>query len=410
MSKWKRIGLYGAVAAVIALAALTEAAAVQAAEAAAVSRGGGTHGFDAEYKYTQGPAESLSGAQARLMLGVQIVAAERAGAMLESLPEMASRSWSKEMLQAAGLALTEIQVISKNDRSEDMTVKFHGTTHLENVSSLAESRQTLEMWQKLLRDNRQLLAQNKALQQKWDAADKNQRRSLTKEMILNDRRARANEWYEQGNRWNERREFDKAIEFYNRALVMNEQFAECLSQRGDAYDDKGDYEEAIANYTKAIEQDSKNAVFYSNRGVAHRHKGDLAAALEDYNQALQLDANCADAYTNRAAVYNFQGQFDKCIADATQALRLNPQDADAYNNRSVAYLGQGKPEAAIADCEQALRIDSQYAYAYYNKAVALERAGRKLEATEAYRGFLHYAAADDPLTRTVKQYLQKGNE
>ena len=47
------------------------------------------------------------------------------------------------------------------------------------------------------------------------------------------------------------------------------------------------------------------------------------------------------------------------------------------------------------DCERALAIDPQYAYAYYNKAVALERAGRKLEAGEAYRAFLQYAAPDE---------------
>ncbi|HWR41271.1 MAG TPA: tetratricopeptide repeat protein [Patescibacteria group bacterium] len=366
--------------------------------------------FDAEFKYNQESGESLSGAQARLMLGAQLLAAERAALLLESRPELSGRKWSKDELQALGLAATEIQVVEKKNRSENMVVKFQGALHLNRVKILADDRQTLGLWQRFLADNRQLLTQMKTLRQKWETASESQQQALRKEMVMNDRRASANEWYEQGNRYNEKREFDKAIECYNRALLLNERFVDGLIQRGDAYDNKGSYDEAIADYSQALELDPQQLFVYNNRGVAYRHKGNFDAAMADYKQALTLDSNCGDVYSNRAAAYNSQGQYDQAIADASQALRLNSRDVDAYNNRSVAYISKGQYESAIADCEQVLNLDPQYAYAYYNKAVALERAGRKLEATEAYRSFLHYAPIDDPLTRTVKQYLQKGNE
>jgi tetratricopeptide (TPR) repeat protein len=59
-------------------------------------------------------------------------------------------------------------------------------------------------------------------------------------------------------------------------------------RRGLAYASKKEYDRAIADYTRAIELDPKNLSAYNDRGVAYTSKGDYERAIADVTRAVEL--------------------------------------------------------------------------------------------------------------------------
>ena len=115
--------------------------------------------------------------------------------------------------------------------------------------------------------------------------------------------------------------------------------------RGNAYADKGDYDRAIENYTRAIELNSKN------RG--HRIVYDVNKAIKDYTKAIELSPKNADTYHCRGLVYYQKGDYDRAIEDFTRTIELNPNDAGAYYSRGLAYALQKMPTLACNDLYKA---------------------------------------------------------
>lgn len=56
------------------------------------------------------------------------------------------------------------------------------------------------------------------------------------------------------------------------------------------------YDAAIESYNKAVELDPTNPVYYSNRAAAHSSKGDHLSAVGDAEKALSVDPNFVKAY------------------------------------------------------------------------------------------------------------------
>ncbi len=177
-----------------------------------------------------------------------------------------------------------------------------------------------------------------------------------------------------------------------------------------AYAAKRDYDRAIADYDKAIELDPANALAYNNRGRAYADKGDHDRAIADYDKAIQLDPKFAQRLQRRGNAYFAKGDYDRAIADYDEAIKLDPKYAFAYHNRALAYreqgrlrprhrrlrrgdqarseihlgvqqprlrlLRQGDYDRAIADYDEAIKLNPKFALAYNNRGNALFGYGR----------------------------------
>ena len=72
--------------------------------------------------------------------------------------------------------------------------------------------------------------------------------------------------------------------------------AEKFKQAGNAQMSSKEYDAAIESYNKAISLDSTNPVYYSNRAAAYSSKGDHLAAVGDAEKAISLDPKFVRGY------------------------------------------------------------------------------------------------------------------
>jgi len=72
--------------------------------------------------------------------------------------------------------------------------------------------------------------------------------------------------------------------------------AEKFKQAGNAQMSSKDYDAAIESYNKAVSLDPTNPVYYSNRAAAYSSKGDHLAAVGDAEKAISVDPKFVKAY------------------------------------------------------------------------------------------------------------------
>ena len=76
-----------------------------------------------------------------------------------------------------------------------------------------------------------------------------------------------------------------------------------FNNRGYAFKFKGDYDRALEDYDQAILLNPAYANAYNNRGVIYRLKGEYDRAIADYDQAIWLDSNVPANFYNRTLMW-----------------------------------------------------------------------------------------------------------
>lgn len=122
--------------------------------------------------------------------------------------------------------------------------------------------------------------------------------SLTDEVLEVGKDAELYLW--RGNTWYSRREYEKAINDYNKTIEINSNCELAFYNRGLAWVAKKEYDKAIVDYTKAISFNSNYAdVYYNERGIAWKAKKEYNKAIADYSKAVEINVNFENAYYNR---------------------------------------------------------------------------------------------------------------
>ncbi|HTP66308.1 MAG TPA: tetratricopeptide repeat protein [Geobacteraceae bacterium] len=104
------------------------------------------------------------------------------------------------------------------------------------------------------------------------------------------------------------RNFDGAVEEYQKALRKRPGWPKALEKLGDAYMAAGSDEEAIASYRKVIQSSPSISGVHYSLGVLYERKGELDEAVAEYREALGLDPGNGDTRRRLADIYTLRGK------------------------------------------------------------------------------------------------------
>ncbi|MBE9060107.1 tetratricopeptide repeat protein [cf. Phormidesmis sp. LEGE 11477] len=132
------------------------------------------------------------------------------------------------------------------------------------------------------------------------------------------------------------------------------QTAEGWHQQGIVQTQQSNLDKAIESFDKAVMLEAENTTMLVNRGLVRDELGDHQGAIEDYGRAIALEPTLVPAYYNRANSYHNLEKYEKSIADYSQAIDLEAGFAYAYVNRAINYEMLGDLEQATQDLNLAL--------------------------------------------------------
>ena len=186
-------------------------------------------------------------------------------------------------------------------------------------------------------------------------------------------------------------DFDKKIDYCNKAIELDPNDARAYEERGDVCRTKGLIDQAIADFTKVIElipkyldldnkisdsekkklgktiSDTRYAYAYLNRGRAYCKNGKFDEAISDFTKAIEIYPSLDAAYRERGIARRYRKDFDQAVADFTKIIESNtkegsdkPIHAEAYLDRGIAYREKGELDKAISDFNKALEINPDF--------------------------------------------------
>jgi tetratricopeptide (TPR) repeat protein len=175
---------------------------------------------------------------------------------------------------------------------------------------------------------------------------------------------------EQGEAKLKIKDFQGAIEDFNKVLIFDPNNNVAYAYRGDAYLEIKNYQSAIENYDKSLKINPTIDFIYQNRGDAKKSLNDFQGAIDDYTKAIEIDAEWWAYYLKRADVKSTLKDYDSAIMDYNKVIELNPDYKWAYQNRGKAKLGLNDNEGAIQDFSKVIELDPAYKGAYQQRAIA----------------------------------------
>jgi tetratricopeptide (TPR) repeat protein len=148
------------------------------------------------------------------------------------------------------------------------------------------------------------------------------------------------------------------ITFYNQTLKYSET-ARVHNNLAMAYADKKDFEKAIFHYQRAIEISDIYPQTHNNLGNAYKEIGQTEKAIEEFEKAIKMDPYFFFAYNNLANLYFENKEYDKAIEVYQRYLKIVPKNLSALYNLAIIYYAKKDFNNAILNLEKFLEIQPQ---------------------------------------------------
>lgn len=175
---------------------------------------------------------------------------------------------------------------SKKDKDEKKTVEITVNVD-ENSEEFKKSYYELE---------RYMMENCEALKQIVKVSDKQSAKSLTDNEIAMD-------LYNKGVQETEKKNYKKAINYYEKALKEDPSFVFAWDNLGLNYRLINNYDKAIECYERSLQLDPKGQMPLQNIAVAYQYKKEYQKALDAYKRLSVLDRNNPEIYYGIGLIY-----------------------------------------------------------------------------------------------------------
>jgi tetratricopeptide (TPR) repeat protein len=216
-------------------------------------------------------------------------------------------------------------------------------------------------------------------------------------------------WFMLGNEHARRRQYQRAIEMYRRALALKPDHDLAVINMANAYRSLGRDEEALVGYRRYTALDPSNAQIRYETAQVLLDAGELAEAGAELREALRLEPSLAAARNALGVVAFRSGDADLAEREIRAAIAVKPDVRLAHFNLALLAEERGDLRQAMAEYEQEI---SRYP-ASFRAQFNLSRLHRQVGDRPAERALLERSIEVNPEFAEghiflARQYLETG--
>lgn len=183
-------------------------------------------------------------------------------------------------------------------------------------------------------------------------------------------------------------QYDKAIEFYNKILVINPKNSNALFYIGTVYQAKNDTANAEGFYNKALKLDPNN-----------KNAKNALNVMRDARIDKMIDKGM-DLYNEK--------KYREALLEFNKVVSLNSQHAYAHYYKGMVYDALQNYSLAIASYKKAVSLTKDLNMAYYSMGLDYDSLSNKTEALNAYKAFIAGSKnAQDDYTKYAKKRIKE---
>lgn len=185
-----------------------------------------------------------------------------------------------------------------------------------------------------------------------------------------------------GDEYRARKELTQAIDYFSRAIQLDDTLDEAYFGRGMARGSSGLIAEGIRDLSVYIARHPDSSRAHTKRGIRYLWKGDSESAYKDFRKAIALDPSNAEAYDDLGVIYAQRRDYRLALESFRSVIRIEPLYFKAHHNMALVYTMLDEPESALAAVDKALHLKTDSRNSMRLKSVILQRLGRHKEAHE----------------------------
>lgn len=195
--------------------------------------------------------------------------------------------------------------------------------------------------------------------------------------------------------------YEKAVDYYRKALKRAPENAQFLYQLGSALASMDKHNEAIVELTSAVKKEPTFSKAWFRLGRSQvmdkRYTEGVASLMKSIEAEPDMKVAKGDpggaAYHELGDLYLRFRLYDKAIKVYENGIANNPKVSRLYRGLGVAQYKLKRYDTAIASLSKAIELDSSGAASYFNLAVAQREAKRPKEALKTLDLYLRNANA-----------------
>jgi tetratricopeptide (TPR) repeat protein len=192
--------------------------------------------------------------------------------------------------------------------------------------------------------------------------------------------------YELGYCYNENNNFEKALEWLNRAAAIKPAI-NTYNEIGFAKYKLKKNDESIAAYKSALLISPVNGTAYKGMGDVYRinyKPAKTTEAIENYKKAIQYNAKSSGSYYGLGWCYNELGKYDSSIVMLKKAIELDGTFIAAYTELGYAQYMKGFYTDALNTFNKVIGIDTKVTLPRYYKGFVYVAQKDKANATKMH--------------------------
>lgn len=216
-----------------------------------------------------------------------------------------------------------------------------------------------------------------------------------------------------GNSYYQKRYIAEALEVYQIAIYLKNDFPEAYNNVGLMNFILRDYENAKKYFKKSLELKPYYRIALLNLRVTDKildgslnlesmellktdiSKKELPKQIKFYDLILSIDSTYHFAYNNLAVCYFLDSEHEKAIQNLETAIEIEPRFAEAYNNLGYIYSAKEKYTLAKKMYLKAISLKVGYKEAYNNLAFTYFKLGDLDSAKAFWKAVLDYDPSDE---------------
>lgn len=195
-----------------------------------------------------------------------------------------------------------------------------------------------------------------------------------------------------GQYYNDKGDFEKAMEFFRDAISLDETnvsaksgLSESLSLKGNDLLIKDQASAAKGVFLEALKYDPKNSAAYFGLGEVYNETDQAAEAIASYEKSLENNKDLTEIYVPLGILYYQAGEIAKADSLLTKALAFSADSAETQFFLGLVRSTQNRSEEALVAFQKAKTIDATLAEAFYYSGEMLIRLKRTAEAVPDYK-------------------------
>lgn len=172
-------------------------------------------------------------------------------------------------------------------------------------------------------------------------------------------------WYEYGQFYFNRKNYEEAIRGFDYLLAINPQSVGVYANKAACYEAMGQWQKAIDVYSEMLELEYTKSFTYYKIGLCYKESKQPVLALNAFQKSLRDDPQFYLSMMEQSYIYEEMGAMKEALHFAKEAVFMNDNNLDYQKRLAYLYIDSGRFEESLGCLKKLVDYEPTRFYNWY---------------------------------------------